>query len=345
MHSCGSINKNIMNQKYFIGVDISKSKIDYAVINQQLELIVQAEAINQDSKLESLLKGFVKKHKINFSDLVICCENTGIYNRPLERVCAKLGINLWVEHALKIKRASTDMRGKTDRKDAMRIAEYAVRYIDKAIWYQEPSETVVQLHRWSKIRETLIAQKVAIENQLKESKSHDLEEYKVLAFGYKSALKAILQSIKNAEKKIVDISAEDTKVQTNLSLITSIPGIGIQNALQFIIKTNNFQQFESAKHLACYAGVVPFSNESGTIKKRDRVSTMANKSLKKLLHMAAMAAVRYNQELKAYYIRKVEEGKNKMSVLNAVRNKLVHRIFAIVKRQSPYICGETISIK
>ena len=84
--------------------------------------------------------------------------------------------------------------------------------------------------------------------------------------------------------------------------------------------------------MACYAGVVPFSNESGTIKKRDRISPMANKTLKKLLHLAAMNAVRYNQELKEYYIRKVAEGKNKMSVLNAVRNKLVHRIYAVVKK-------------
>lgn len=333
-----------MNQKYFIGVDISKSKVDYAVVDQGLELLFQSEVINQDFKLENLLKKLVKKFKVSLSEIIVCCENTGIYSRPLERACCKLGVNLWVEHALKIKRASTDMRGKTDRKDALRIAQYAVRYIDKAVWHQEPSDCVIQLNRWAKIRDTLTGQKVAIENQLRELKSHDIDEHKVLVAGYKSTLKSILSSIKKAEQKIEELSTQDKEIQTNIALITSIPGLGIQNALQFIIQTNNFRHFESSKHLACYAGVVPFSNESGTIKKRDRISPMANKTLKKLLHLAAMNAVRYNQELKEYYIRKVAEGKNKMSVLNAVRNKLVHRIYAVVKRQSPYIPIENISI-
>ncbi len=336
MHSCGSINTNIMNQKYFIGVDISKSKVDYAVMNFERDVLIQKEAFNRDTKLESVFKAVMKRYKIQAPDLVVCCENTGIYNRPLERICAKMGIKLWVEHPLKIKRATTDMRGKSDRKDALRIAEYVVRYSDKAVWHKETPVTISELNSWSKIRDSLIGQKVALENQLREAKSHDLMEYATLKLGYKSALKAITLSIKNAEQKIKEIAAKDPQIQTNLTLITSIPGIGMQNALQFIIQTNNFKDFESAKHLACYAGVVPFSNQSGTIKKRDRVSSMANKSLKKLLHMAAMCAIRYNGELKAYYIRKVAEGKNKMSVLNAIRNKLVHRIYATVKRQSPY---------
>jgi transposase len=75
----------------------------------------------------------------------------------------------------------------------------------------------------------------------------------------------------------------------------------------------------------------------GTIVKKHRVSKMANMKLKTLLHLAAMAAVRTKTELKQYYIRKVMDGKNKMSVINAVRNKLVHRIWAVIQRQTPYI--------
>ena len=49
-----------------------------------------------------------------------------------------------------------------------------------------------------------------------------------------------------------------------------------------------------------------------------------------------MSAIRYNQSIKAYYHRKVEQGKNKMSVINAVRNKIIHIIFALEKNQTMY---------
>jgi len=85
------------------------------------------------------------------------------------------------------------------------------------------------------------------------------------------------------------------------------------------------------------AAVAPFEYSSGTsIKGRPGTSSFANKVLKYDLHMAAMSAIRHCPELKAYYQRKREEGKDKMKILNAIRNKLLHRIVAVVKRGTPY---------
>lgn len=63
---------------------------------------------------------------------------------------------------------------------------------------------------------------------------------------------------------------------------------------------------------------------------------MANKLLKRLLHMGAIAAVTYYDEFKRYYKRKVEEGKPKMLVLNNVRNKMVLRLAAVIKNNKSY---------
>jgi hypothetical protein len=52
---------------------------------------------------------------------------------------------------------------------------------------------------------------------------------------------------------------------------------------------------------------------------------------------AAISSVRYYEEPKDHYQRKVREGKNKMSVINAVRNKLLHRIVAVIRRGTPYV--------
>lgn len=326
-----------MKQRYVIGIDISKSKIDCALMSTDMELLKEKIVSNTEQKIKSYLESVIRYLKINKSELLICCENTGIYNRPLERICYELDISLWVEHALKIKRACTDMRGKSDKQDAKRIAEYGIRYQDKQILHIEPSKNLFQLDKLIKIRDTMIGQKTALKNQLREAKSHDKLEYDVLKSGYQSLLNTLEKNITKTNEKINILIQKEEDIKQNVDLITTIPGIGIQTAINMVVATNNFKSFTSAKHLACYAGVVPFQNESGTIIKKSRVSKMANKNLKKLLHMAAMAAFRSDEELKAYYIRKVQEGKNKMSVLNAIRNKLVHRIMTVVKRKTPYL--------
>lgn len=334
-----------MKQSYVIGVDISKSKIDCAVLSVEFEVLNEKEVVNTDLKIRSFLFKVINTLKVENSEILICCENTGVYNRPLERVCQEMGIDLWVEHALKIKRACTDMRGKTDRRDALRIAEYAIRYQDRKVLHKESPKVIQELKEQLKVRETLIGLKIALENQLREAKSHDVEIYKILKAGYAKTLNSLTKSIADAELRINELTKKDEKIEQNVHLMTSIPGIGKQSAVNFIIATNNFESFSSAKHLACYAGVVPFQNQSGTIVKRERVSKMANQTLKKLLHMSAMAAIRFDPELKAYYQRKVQEGKNKMSVLNAVRNKLVHRIIAVVTKEKLYEIKNTVSIK
>ena len=333
-----------MKQKYVIGIDVSKSKLDCTAISSTLQIQSETVIANNEKSIQSYLKEMLKVLKVKKEDILICCENTGIYNRPLERICVKSGLNLWVEHALRIKRASTDMRGKSDRKDALRIAEYGVRYNDRAIIYSEPLDHVKQMQILTKSRETLLSQKIAIHNQLREAVSHDRFEYNLLVQSYKKVLKTLEVSIKEIEEKIELLTNEDHDIRRSKELLTSIPGIGNICAVNLIVITNNFQSFRNAKHLACYIGVVPFKNESGGIIKKERVSKMANTKIKKLLHMAAMATIRSDQELKAYFHRKVSQGKNKMSVLNAVKNKLVHRIIALINRNEHFISKNELTL-
>jgi transposase len=334
------INLKVMKQKYVIGIDISKSKLDCAVIDFEYKVHYEMIIENTQKSIESFFKSMLKLLRITGDELLVCCENTGIYNRPLEKTASESEVLLWVEHPVKIKKATTDLRGKDDKKDALRIAQYAVRYRDKLIAYKEPSAVIKQMNILTKSRDSLLLQKTALENQLREAKSHDYLEFKILNESYSKVIKTFKISIKKIEDQLSKLIETQEEVKRNMDLLTSIPGIGTQCAINFIIATNNFKSFENAKHLACYAGVVPFKNQSGTIVKKERVSKMANQKLKKLLHMSAMASIRSDQEIKAYFKRKVEQGKNKMSVLNAVRNKLVHRIMAVIKRKQPFLRRE-----
>jgi transposase len=329
-----------MNQNYFIGIDISKEKLDCAVIFSDFSVVLECIVPNNIKKIKTFLKSFCKKKKIQCDDLVICCESTGIYNEPLRKVCTELNIGLWEEHALRIKRASMDMRGKSDRKDAMRIAEYLVRYGDRAVWFKKPSEALVILDRLDKVRETLLTQKLALQNQLMEAKSFDPEAFEVFSKHYNQMIKLTESQIKKVELEVQQVINQNENIQQNIQLMKSVPGVGNQTALQIMLSTENFTKFKSAKQLACYAGVVPFQNESGTITKRARVSKMACRKLKTVLHMAALCAIRTKSELKDYFIRKVAQGKNKMSVLNAIRNKIILRIWAVIERKTSFLPNE-----
>lgn len=335
-----------MKQIYFIGIDVSKEKVDVAVINSANQVLAEKIVRNDRPKLISFISAIMRKLKTTSEQVLICCEDTGIYSKPLKDICHQQGWSLWVENAYKIKRAASDIRGKSDKKDALRIAQYALRYCDRQFLYQESSVEQQKLHTLLGARETILDQITRLKQQLNESKGYDPAKYSVLNECYKKTLSILHKEFKVIEKQIQQLVAQDEAIARNVSLLKSVPGIGLQNALNFILCTKNFTAFNSAEHLACYAGVVPFPNQSGTMHKRDRVSSFANKKLKKLLHLAAMAATKVKGEIKQYYIRKVKEGKNKMSVLNAIRNKLVKRMFAVVKRQKPYVVvlEESLSI-
>ena len=139
------------------------------------------------------------------------------------------------------------------------------------------------------------------------------------------------------EKKIEEIIKEDDVLQRQSKLIQSVPGAGKVLTWTMLAKTEAFTLITEPRKMACYSGVVPFDNRSGTsVFHRPRVSFFADKQIKTVLHLGAMSAIRLENDLSEYYQRKVAEGKNKMSVLNAVRNKIIHRIFAVIKNDAPY---------
>src|SRR5690606_30252675 len=119
-------------------------------------------------------------------------------------------------------------------------------------------------------------------------------------------------------------------------------GVGPQTALVMIVLTNGFTSFEQWRKFVpagnrSYAGTAPFANESGTFKGKTKISHLANKRIKALLSCCATSAIQFNPEMKMYYQKRVAEGRNEMSTLNIVRNKLLARIFAVVQRGTPYV--------
>jgi len=148
----------------------------------------------------------------------------------------------------------------------------------------------------------------------------------------------LTKQIKTIEEEMMEIIKSDEKLFRQFKLIISIKGVGKQTALFIIVYTHSFTKFENWRKFASYCGIAPFPNKSGTsLKGKTKVSNLANKKLKSLLDLCAKSAIQCNLEMKTYYHKRVDEGKNKMSTINIIRNKLLSRIFAVVNRDAPYV--------
>ena len=321
---------------YFVGIDVSKKTLDISVLDSDKNLVCYHQIDNQTMKIKAYLKQLNKKG-IDLYTCLFCAEFTGIYNKLLVNVLHELELDLWLERPIQIKRTQGLVRGKNDKIDSYRIASYACMYKDQIRLWSPPRKPVEALKSLSTLRNRLLNTKKRLEQAFTEQEFLSKEEKQLLKASCKRTIKSIKADIKAIEVKLKEIIKEDEKLSKLFKLITSVDGVGMITAIEVIVTTNEFKNINEGKKFACYCGVVPFDYSSGTsLNKRPRVSKMANKNVKTILHMAALSAIKMRGELREYYLRKVEEGKNKMAVINAVRNKLILRIFAVVKREKPF---------
>jgi transposase len=327
-----------MDFKNFIGIDISKGTFDSALIKQgDLSAIISDNFSNSNTGLVKL-EEFLDKQGLNMDETLFCMEHTGIYCRLLSQYLIERKYHVWLEMPVQIIRSLGIQRGKNDRVDAKRIAEYACLKKDKALLWEPPREVLIQINDLLTLRERLIESRKSLKQPIKELNDAGFNDTaKLIESRCKNTLTSIEKEIKQIEKELSDKINKDTNLKKLYSLATSVPGIGKITALTLLYFTNEFKLYANAKQLACYCGVAPFEHSSGTsIKGKSRVSPFANKRLKKLLHLVAMSTISSDRELSSYYYRKVDEGKNKMIVLNAIRNKILHRLCAVIRRGSPY---------
>ena len=326
-----------MTYKYFMGIDMAKKSFHCCIYHQHNKLGSWQVDNNKQGlrKLEELLKELKITNK---DQALFCLEHTGIYNQNLLEWIVKKGYHLWLESPLAIKKSLGIQRGKSDPVDAQRIAQYAARFADQAQLWQPPREVIEELKGLVRMRERLLEAKKQLKTPLQESSIFlYAAKQKRLSSCCAGSLKHLAWDIAQIEKEIQELVASDEQLDQLYSVVQSVEGVGRITALELIIVSNEFEGIKTAKSCACYAGVAPFEYSSGSsIRGRSRVSPLANKRLKSLLDMGALSSVRLFGDLGKYYERKVGEGKAKMLVLNALRNKLLQRVYACVRDMRLY---------
>jgi len=328
-----------MEKTVVIGIDFSKKTLDiscFKVSNSKNSYYQQF--INSEQGCLDMIS-WVKGHFNDTHEWLICGEYTGIYSMTAAMVFNDNGLSFWLENPNQIKLSSGVCRQKSDKVDSMQIALYASRFMDRVKLYRPKSTVLLKVRELVGFKDRLTKVKTQLGVAAKELKTvrKTWKEADYINDSSEVIIDHVNVQIADVERKMIQLLENDPELKQMYKLINSVVGVGMQTAIYLIVHTWGFNAFETPRQLACYCGIIPFSKRSGTsLKGRPHVSHIANKKLKSLLHMCALNAVRYDPQLKLYYQRKVEEGKHKMNVLNNVKNKLIHRIYAVISTGQEY---------
>ena len=324
-------------KKLFIGIDISKDVFDFCIIDEDAVVLSSKEVlpntkegINEFCKLLSNYAGH---------DTWICMDHTGHYGYLLVSELAKKKLNFSLINPLEIKNSVGLTRGKNDAIDAYRIAIYALTNKHKLKAYILPDKDLRKLKTLISTRDGYIKILVQLKNMLKalEIKNKSVPTMPIIN-EHIALIKRHEKTIDKIEKQMNEIIKNNQELKKSFDLINSVIGVGTLTAIKCIVETSNFLTFNDPRKFSCHIGLAPFEHKSGSsIRGKTKTSPLSNKNLKAILFKAAATAIQHDPQLKQYYKRKVEEGKNKLSVLNAVANKIILRIFAVIKRSEPYL--------
>ena len=320
---------NEQHYQFFIGIDISKRYFDVAILIDQR---TTSYVFENSRKGTNAFIRLLKNQKIPLPNTLMCMEHTGVYGQLLITKLVEKQAYFCVEMPIQIIRSIGVQRGKSDAVDAKRIAVYASKL------YQPMEKVLEQVKILLKIRKKLVNTRADLNKYPNELELFSPDLGKLAKKNLKKINKNLNDEIDRLEMQIKKLILSDDKLNKTVGLVTSVTGIGKITALHLTIFTNFFTRYDNPKQLACYCGVVSFEYTSGdSVFRKSRVHPMANRTLKKHLHMCALAAINHDPDIREYFQRKVAEGKNKMLVVNNVRNKLVHRVCAVIKRQEPYV--------
>ena len=324
----------IAEKQIFIGCDVSKYTLDFAIYQRGIDYrkFKHHQVSNDEAGFKELLKWLKSNGVKKYKDTVVGIEHTGYYSNALAEWLFRKRITFCYLHPLDVKNYISSSRNKNDSEDACMIADYLYTMREKLTpSTPEPSE-IKQLRALRNERALIIKSRTAFLNLLKNiDEPASIKRMQTIINELNTQVKAI-------EKSIMEAINSNEKIKQNYNLITTIPGIGLVNAINTIIATCNFTKFRTARQYAKFCCICPLSNESGiSVRGGDHISKKGHNELKTDLTEAARSTIIHNSQMKAYYQRKRAQGKSHGCVMNAIKFKLVCRMFAVIIRQSPYV--------
>lgn len=307
---------------HYLAFDVSKKKLDGVVTNLRTK-----EEHFRIENTEDAVGAFLEAAPLP-KKILAGCEATGGYHLALAKACLARGLAFRVLNPVLTKQftKATVRKKKTDLTDAVIVAKLLAQGEGRPFSWDPVVEGAKREYRADRLVSRYATGLL-------------LARHADPGNAYLRDALGELQRLRKAEaKRVRDAYAANEEV----ALIQSVRGVGFRSAFAIWSEIGDVRRFSSAKQLVAYAGLDPRIRQSGhTLNSQGRLTKRGSPHLRHALFMAATCARMHDPELKAYYGKKRAEGKKHTVAVCATARKLIHRIYAVWNRRTPYVPAAT----
>lgn len=318
----------------YLGVDVSKDKLDCCLLRDAGDTKRKTKVVANSPAGLSTLVSFVEKESIRPDELHVTMEGTGVYHQLAAETLCDAGMTVSIVNPAQVKDFGHGMavRTKNDRKDSFVLARFGA-LLKPAAWVPPPAEAR-QLQAYI-AREDAIKKDIQREQNRKEKSVVGRAPSDVIA-SIDETLAFLNAQLKAIRKKIKEHIDRHPDLKDDMKLLTSIPGVGPETG-HHMLSVMHMHQFRSAEQLAAYLGVIPVERQSGTsLHARPKMSKAGPKTIRAVLYMPAVSALKWNPHIQALKERLVAKGKTPKAIVGAAMRKLVHLCFGVLKTKTRY---------
>lgn len=311
--------------KVVLGVDISKSKFDVALLKDNK---IKNKKFDNNQNGFSQLRDWLKK--FGDQDLHVCMEATGVYGEELATNLFDAGYVVSVVNPAQIKGFSQSelARTKTDEADAKLIARFCYVMNPKP-WQPKPPH-IRELQALVRRLESLQDMHLQESNRLGVASN-------AVKFSIEAVISSLEKQIKVLKEKIKNHIDNHPDLRNKKLLLDTIPGVGEATIAQILAFIGNVEDFKNVKQFIAFIGLNPKHRRSGSsVIGKSHLSKIGNSNLRKALYMPAIVARRFNPVIKAFSDKLKKAGKPTMLIIGAAMRKLCHIIYGVLKSKKNF---------
>jgi transposase len=323
----------------YVDIDVASATFTSAVgrMGEGWQILVRpAQFTNEYESFPKYLK-WLQEHEVSPANSVICMEATGVYTEVLAHFLVANRYRVAIEPPLKVKRAFKPEGHKSDPVDSCQVSEYAYRFWDELSLWVPRQELLEQIKTLLTTREQFVTEKAGHQNAVLALKRKAVRT-PLAECAHEKAIQELKFHIQRLEAEIQRLIDQDPDFRNMVSLLISVPGVGMLLAAHLLITFQSAPQPVSPKHLAAFIGICPYQVSSGSsIHFTPTSRHYGPPGLRKLLFLAAMSVRTHNSQFKAYFLRKLQEGKPRQLIINNIANKLLKIMVAVVRSNTVFI--------